>query len=91
MVTDFRINGDERLVVHRVVATHTAADNISAEAGYEVLEHWARCLVEQVVTVFGRVRNHHVHLVELFTCNGVGDKRCLVERLVVSRLVDNAG
>ena len=47
-------------------------------------------MVVQVATVFCSVRNGRVHLIQLLTRDGVGDQWRFVQRLVISRLGDDA-
>ena len=90
VITNFGVYGDQGLVVDGIATDHSAADDISTETCHEVLEHWTRRLIKEVVPVLCCIGDNDVHFVELLACNGVGNQWRLVQRLVVRRLVDDA-
>ena len=91
MVANFGIDLHQGAVVHAIVSGHTDPDDICAHGLHEILQQRAGGLVKQVAAVFSGIGNHHVHLIELLACDGVGDQRCLMQGFIVSRFLDDAG
>ena len=68
------------------------ADDVAADVLHEIGQQRHRLVGEEVAAVLGRIGDDHVHLVELFPGDGVGDQRHLVQALVVGRfLLDTGG
>mmetsp|Transcript_35246 Transcript_35246/g.76044 ORF Transcript_35246/g.76044 Transcript_35246/m.76044 type:complete len:585 (+) Transcript_35246:216-1970(+) len=84
---DGLVDCQQLLVVDPVVSLVVfASDDGGVSLGHEVLEHGNAGLSVKVAAVLSGVRDDLVHLVELASCDGVGDEGRLVEGLVVSAL-----
>ena len=74
MITDDEVHIHKRAVVHSIILrAHTLADDISVHRLHEVFEQRHTGVGEKVATVFGRVRDDAIHLVEFLAGNGVSN------------------
>ncbi len=87
VAADLGVGRHELLVVNcGASALEALADHVGLDALHEVAEKRNRCVGEEVTTVFSRVGDNLVHLVELLAADSVSDEWRFVQRLVVRGL-----